>query len=306
MMKKITALALLLAAALTLSACKTEDNIQPENGGGTPSQTTDKKTPEESGENSENNSEENSDEQPAEIPEDVQKVIDTFEADSFTTPDGTEVMLTEASSQMGDLVLNFDFAYIRYALPIYSDTDIDPELYDFESFQFNTDTYATLEQKPFKVVKGDVLDNGLTVTEANYTVAPWDTEHAFENGVTLEGEWELEGVLYRAPEDDYMIAKDEVLFYPNSNSGTVPASFDPYVAIPISPVDLHDEFAFMNDGGQYSLGDVHEMDVDIADWFDDQVYVKVKVTLDGLRIRYSDNFGSQYWSTLKSAEILNG
>ena len=304
-MKKIAAIALLSAAALALSACaEKNDKIQAENGGGTPSQTTVENAPDESKENSEETDEENA-EQPAEIPEDVQNVIDMFETDSFTTPDGTEVMLTEASSQMGDIVLNFDFAYIRYALPIYSDTDIDPELYDFESFQFNVDTYTTLEQKPFKVVKGDVLDNGLTVAEANYMVSHWNTVQAFENGVTLEGEWELEGVLYRAPEDDYMIAKDEVLFYPNSNSGTVPASFDPYSAIPLSPVDIHDEFAFMNDGGSYSLGDVHELSVDIADWFDDQVYVKVKVTLDGLKIRYSENFGSQYWSTLKSAERLD-
>ena len=48
-MKKYTAIALLLAAAITLSACsKAEDNIQAENGG-TPSQTTTENAPEESG-----------------------------------------------------------------------------------------------------------------------------------------------------------------------------------------------------------------------------------------------------------------
>ena len=303
-MKKYTAIALLLAAALALSACsKTEDNIQTENDG-TTSQTTTESAPEESGEE---NTEEDTEEQPSEpeIPEDVQNVIDMFEVNSFTTPDGTEVMLTEASSQMGDSVLCFDFAYIRYALPIYNDTVNDPELYDFENFEFREDVYAALEQKPFKVVKGDVLDNGMTVVETNYAVGSWDPNGIFENGVTLEGECELEGVLFRAPEDDYMIAKDEVIFYPNPTSGVVPASYDPYVALAASAVDLHDEFAFLNDGGMISLGDVHEMAVDIADWFEDKTYVKVKVTLDGITIRYSENFGSQYWSKLKSAELLD-
>ena len=56
-MKKYTAIALLLAAMLGLSACKTEDNIQVENGG-TPSQTTTANAPEESGnESTEENTE---------------------------------------------------------------------------------------------------------------------------------------------------------------------------------------------------------------------------------------------------------
>ena len=303
-MKKYTAIALLLTAALTISACsKAEDNIQAENGG-TPSQTATENTSEESG--GEITEEDTEEQQPEpEIPEDVQNVMDTFEVDSFTTPDGTEVKLTEASSQMGDIVLCFDFAYIRYALPIYSDTVIDPGLYDFENFKFRDDVDAELEQKPFKVVVGDVLDNGMTVTEVNYAVARWDTVHAFENDVWMEGECELEGILYRAPEDDYMIAKDEVLFWPNPTDGALPALYEPYFCFARYGVDLHDEFAFMNDGGQYSLGDVHEMDVDIADWFEDTTYVRAKVTLDGIHMRNSENFGSQYWSTLKSAEILN-
>ena len=303
-MKKYTAIALLLAAALALSACsKAEDNIQAENDG-TTSQTTTESAPEESGKEI---TEEDTEEQPSEpeIPEDVQSVIDTFEEDSFTTPDGTEVKLTEASSQMGDIALCFDFAYIRYALPIYNDTVNDPEMYDFENFEFRDDVYAELEQKPFKVVVGDVLDNGMTVTEVKYLVARWDTVHAFENDIWMEGECELEGILYRAPEDDYMIAKDEVLFWPNPTDGAVPALYEPYFCFTTYGVDLHDEFAFCNDGGRYSLGDVHEMDVDIADWFEDTTYVRVKVTLDGIHMRYSENFGSQYWGKLKSAELLD-
>lgn len=302
-MKKYTVTALLLAAALTLSACGT--GRDGENGGGTPSESNSGSVPEENGgENSEK------DEQPseAEIPEDVQNVIDMFDVDCFTAPDGTVVMLTEASSQMGESVLYFDFAYIGYALPVYSDTVIDPELYDFENFEFREDVYAPLEHEYFKVVKGDVLDNGMTVVEANYAVASWGLDYPFENGVTLEGECELEGVLFRFPDDDYMFAQDDVLFYPNPASGIVPTAYgSPYVVMMAEHgVDLHDEFAFLNDGGRVSLGDVKSMNVNIADWFKDTSYIRVKVTLDGMRIRFSDNFGPQCWSTLKSVEKLDG
>ena len=310
MMKKITAIALLSAAALALSACaENTDKIQVENDVGTTSSTTTttENTPEESsGEITEEDTEESTEdpddfviEQPT-----LEEALAEFSSDSFTAPDGTEVLLTDAVSNMWN-VLYFDFAYIRYAEPVYIDTVSDPELYDFENFEFAKHPEAGLEQKPFKVVKGDVLDNGMTVVEANYAVSSWDIEYSFENGVELEGEITLEGVLFRFPEDDYMFAQDDVLFYPDPTSGIVPTTYDPYVAFTRSEVDLHDEFAFVNDGGMFSLGNVHEMNVDIADWFNDSPYVKVRVTLDGIRLRYSENFGSQGWSTLKSAERLD-
>lgn len=333
-MKKYRTIPLLLAAALALSACEASDNIQAENGG-TPSQTTTENTPQESGgdnpeENGGNSDEngENSDESTENVPEEsggesngnmpsdyasddgVQELIEQFDVDSFTAPDGTEVKLTEAVSQINDFALCFDFACIRYAFPIYSDTVTNPEIYDFENFEFTVDSNTKEVPEYFRVRKGDVLDNGMTVTEANYVVTPYNVNYAFENSLMLEGECTLEGVLFCAPEDEYMVAQDDVYFYPNPASGVVPDPCDPYShefgEVPlIRPVDLYSEFAFVSDGGSFHLGNVHELDVDIADWFADGPYVRVKVTLDGMRLRYSDNFGTQGWSTLKSAELID-
>ena len=303
-MKKYTAMALLLAAALAISACKAEDDVQADNGG-TPSQTTTESAPEES-------SEETTEDQSAEpeIPEDIQNVIDQFDMDSFTAPDGTEVMLTEAASQINDFALCFDFAYLRYAFPIYSDTVTNPEIYDFENFDFTVDYYTEEVPKYFRVAKGDVLDNGMTVTEANYMLADSAAYYLFENSVALEGECTMEGVLFCAPEDEYMVEQGDVFFYPNSVSGAVPDPYEPNsyesgMVLLIRPVDPYSEFAFVSDGGSFSLGNVHELGVDIADWFEDGPYVRVKVTLDGMRLRYSDNFGTQGWSTLKDVELLD-
>ena len=318
-MKKYKAIPLLLAAALALSACEASDNIQAENDG-TPSQTTTENATQGSGgENNENNSQETTAEEPGESegePENnggelsVEELIEQFDVDRFTTPDGTEVMLTEATSQMSDLALCFDFAYIRYAFPIYSDTITNPEIYDFENYEFTVDNYIEEVPEYFRVTKGDVLDNGMTVTEAKYVLTPYDVNHAFENSVVLEGECTLEGVLTRCPEDDYMIAQGDVYFYPNPVSSAVPDPCNRYSyefgeVLLITPVDLYSEFAFVSDGGAFYLGNVHNMDVDIEDWFDDSLYVRVRVTLDGMRLRYSDNFGTQGWSTLKSAELLD-
>ena len=311
-MKKYTAIALLLAAALTLSACKGEDTVHVENGDGTTSTTTTtENTPEESsGEETGERGSENS-EQLAEIPEDVQNVIDMFDVDSFTVPDGSEVMLTEAVSQLNDFALCFDFAYLRYVFPIYMDTVTNPEIYDFEEYEFNVESYTGEGPKYFRVTVGDVLDNGMTVTETNYIMATIDPKHPFENSVVLEGECTMEGVLYRCPEDDYMIGKDDVLFYPNPVSGTVPDPYSPYGYESFGElylykmVDLYSEFAFVCDDGVLSLGNINDMDSYVKDLFGDRTYVRVRVTLDGMRLRYSENFGVQGWSTLKNAELLD-
>ena len=312
-MKKYTALALLLAAAVTLSACGTEDKLQVENDGGTPSNTTTGNTPEESSEdNVEKDPEESSGENTEEEtekdngePDDdnfeqpsLEEAIAGFPSDSFTAPDGTEIMLTEATSNMWDSLF-FDFAYMRYAQPIYSDTVIDPDLYDFENFEFTVDEHAEVEAAPFKVVKGQVLDNGLTVTEASYAVAPYG---ARMNIVELEGEMTLEGLLFCFFEEEYGYDQDELIFYPNPTSATVPVIYDPFLRT-MSGVDLYSEFAFVCDGNIFRLGSIN--DVGSADWFRDGSYVRARITLSDLKLEWNDTVGPRCYAAPKNVEFLD-
>ena len=296
MMKKYTAIALMLTVALSLSACSKagEDNIQPENGVDTPSQTTTEKAPEESEESSEEK-----DEQPDEIPEDVQKVIDMFDADSFTAPDGTEIMLTEASSQVNDYALCFDFAYIRYAEPIYTDTFTNPELYDFENYEFTEENFAEIKATPFKVEKGQVLDNGLTVKEASYFYSPWGY---VANEVDLEGEITLEGLLFCFFEEEYGYDQDDLIFYTDPTGGAVPVIHSDF-SHTMSGVDLYSEFAFIFDGDIVRLGSINE--VGDAEWFRDRQYIKVRATLENLQLRNNESFGTRSYATLKNVEFLD-
>ena len=315
MMRKISAIALLMAAALTLSACGTEDKLQVENGG-TPSESSSGNAPEESsGDNAEKEPEESSgensgeitEEQPPEVTldEDVLALINQFEADSFIGPDGAEVKLTEATSQLNDYILHFDFAYMRYAEPVYSDTISNPDLYDFENFAFTIDENAEVEAKPFKVVKGQVLDNGLTVKEVSYELS--QDSLMYENSFTttsveLEGEITLEGLLFCYFEEEYGFDQNEVIFYPNPASGTVPLIFDPYLHTK-SGVDLYSEFAFVCDSDVLRLGSID--DIGSPEWFKDGAYVRVKATLENLQLNASDFIGTRCFATLKNVEFLD-
>ena len=313
-MKKYTVIALLLAAAVTLSACNSGDNIQVENGGGTTSTTTTtENTPEESsGEITEDGTEESSGEntegEPEESesePEDdifreptMEETLAGFSSDSFTAPDGKEIMLTEATSNMWDSLV-FDFAYMRYATPIYSDTVSNPELYDFENYEFTVDEYAEVEAVPFMVKKGDVLDNGLTVAEASYMVAPYGVRM---NEVELEGEITLEGLLFCYFEEEYGFDQDELIFYPDPTSGTVPMIYGSYM-LTTSGVDLYSEFAFVCDSRFFSLGNIN--DVGSADWFSEGSFVRAEVTMENLRLNDNDNFGTRCYATAKKVELVD-
>ena len=322
-MKKYTAIALLLAAAITLSACKEEDNFQVENNGGTTSSTTTGNTPEESSDNNtdkEENSGENTSEETEEstgepdgenggessddpdgeliieLPS-FEETLAGFDSDSFTAPDGKEIPLTEATSNMWDSLV-FDFAYMRYSNPIYSDTVSNPGLYDFENFEFTVDPYAEVEATPFMVKKGDVLDNGLTVAEASYMIAPYGVRM---NEVELEGEITLEGLLFCYFEEEYGFDQDELIFYPDPTSGTVPMIYSSLM-ITSSGVDLYSEFAFVCDSRFFSLG--HINDIGSADWFAEGSFVRAKVTMENLRLNDNDNFGTRCHATAKNVELV--
>ena len=161
-MKKYTAAALLSAAALALSACVSDGNTHPENRSGNTSETVAENAPEESsGENTGNEPEISEGEGGNENREEktVEEVIANFAEDSFIAPDGTRVMLTEATATKWDH-LYFDFAYLRYAEPVYSDTVINPGLYDFEEYGFTVDETAEIEAAPFRVKRGRCLTMG--------------------------------------------------------------------------------------------------------------------------------------------------
>lgn len=296
-MKKISAIALFLAAVLALSACESGGKDQGESEGSNTSSTTTGSTP---GEGSGDGEEENGgdSEGPSAPSEEVLAVIENeFDFDSFTGPDGKEVMLTEAASTNG-YMLAFDFGYIRIADGIYSDTVANPDLYDFEDFAFSVDNEAAANTAAFKVVKGQKLDNGMTVVEARYDVMP---DGRLSNSVVLDGEITVEGLLFCFFEEEYGFTEDEVIFYPNPASAQIPAIWLPDSKL-LSGVDLYSEFAFVCDGDIFRLGSIN--DIGSADWFANGSYVRVKVTLSDLKLEGTGDIGASSSATMKNVEFL--
>lgn len=87
--------------------------------------------------------------------------------EEFAFPDGTVVPKEDIDIKFpnpGDPCL--DFAFIRYAEPIFISTLDDPDIVDFEKFEIREESRYEFEPKWIKVQKGDILENGLKVVSA--------------------------------------------------------------------------------------------------------------------------------------------
>lgn len=154
--------AIFLALAMTLTAC---------NNGGAEEQTDSQSTPQESSQSETSPTEEPSDSSsPSDDPTDTSSQTEQSaepapppEDCDFLFPDGSAGYYADGTVidlEPGDgFFLQYDFAFMRYALPYYYDTDTAPELYDFENYEFNEDMInPELDYKYFKVKQGDQVD----------------------------------------------------------------------------------------------------------------------------------------------------
>lgn len=239
--------------------------------------------------------------------EQLEAAMYSFPTDVFTTPDGKEHSINEAVSGVYDesthsIFLTFDFGYMGYAPPFYYDTNSNPELF-FGNFEFNqyddkiNDEIKKGVPEVFKVKKGQTLENGLTVSDAELTIHPINRPN--EKGaeitsinVKTEGDLTLSGVLFHISQDpQYLTSLDDVMFYPDTSK----ESYIPYPywktsdnRMPIfSGIDVKNEFAFATSSIPYRFGNLNEMDIDVSDYFTQGDYVKVNVTITDPYVRYT-------------------
>ena len=173
--RKTIIAAALAAGILTLSGCS--DSTENESNS---SQTTTESSSQTSPESSSTSSESSSS-APAENVHDpeTQALIDEFEYDTLPGFDGEDVSKNDAvgaikSDSSGMIFLTYDFAYLRYAKPIYKSTFDDPNIYNPETGEFDGVDSSRSVSDPdfFKVKAGDVLENGLTVKDAETIIFP--------------------------------------------------------------------------------------------------------------------------------------
>ena len=251
----------------------------------------------------------------------IQKLIDTFPLDTFIGFDGKEVKKTDAVGAMqleegGTTYLTYDFAYLRYAKPIWKNTLLDKDLMDWDTFEFDEEIeYQIADPNYFKVKAGDTLDDGLSVTKATTTFYPQFVEN--ENGasglemwqiraaIDFEGHLTLSGILHCfAGDTDYIDMDGDLYFYPNPTNTDVivPSGGSPSMDSIMTVVDAGTKFVLVYDGQRISLGNVNDGSIiDLKGIIDKGEYRNATVTLDNIRVVYNDGIGTFINATLVSA-----
>ncbi len=251
----------------------------------------------------------------------TQKLIDEFPLDTFVGFDGKEVKKTDAVGAMqgegGQITyLTYDFAYLRYAKPIWKNTLLNADLIDWETYEFNDDTARHIsDPNYFSVKTGDVLDNGLSVKKATTIFYPQRADG--ENGesgfkicqsrstVNFEGQLTLNGILHCVAEDtDYIDMGGDLFFYADPSDGKliVPSKENLKMDRIASVVDPETKFALLCDGQRFYLGNVNEgSEIDLSGVIDKGEYRNATVTLENVRIVFTQGVGATVYGTLVSA-----
>ncbi len=217
--------------------------------------------------------------------------------EDFIGADGQPVTL-EGAVIDEDGRVTLDYCFIKYAPQVYDDTFKNPDLINWETFDFATfDGDYTPEVK--RVRAGDVLENGLEVKEAyrileyqtymdEITCEPRSAWGDYFGMITFDGELTLSGALYCVPEDDYLVSDGSLYFYPDTSdfaclpvgNSLVPTEQRPWESV------FPDAKLAVRSATNYYLGNISDIDPDGI--IEKGKAAAVTVTLNNIRIEFAD------------------
>lgn len=249
------------------------------------------------------------------ISDELLQMIEVYPVSEITAPDGETLSKYDAVNIIDNIIM-FDCAYVRYANPLFDNTDISPELFNWETYEFNTNITISDNTGYFQLKQGDKLDNGLTVTKTETAFSIMNV--ADENGdvrqeamvlsssAEFAGEATIEGILYCFPGiPEYIDVQGDLKLYPNPTVDN--KIFVPYntVQMPVRVVDPNREYALIFDGCAYNLGNIDTISLNIKDWFETTDYVPCKVTISNIQLIYDDNrMGQMCKGEIKQVEKI--
>ena len=299
-MKKFAAIIITLAALVNLTACgktPTEDSNSLSDGGAS---TADIQQNSDSGQQFS--------EDGTSAGDDVRALIDAFALEEFTAPDGSILKRSDAvkaeSTGTITFAVGYDFAFVRYAQPVWWSSVDDPDHIDWDTLENAGDSLEYPENAQyFRVKKGDTLENGLTVKNAEYFYAI--DESTFANTVEFDGELTIEGILYYVPSDtEYAIGKDDVFFFADpTKCGTIPV---PVLSAPLLEgwVDAESRLAVDYDGNRIQAGKLDALPDSVAESLKEQNGVRVTATLRNIRLIQA-MYGPAMFAEIVSAETVS-
>lgn len=266
-MKKIISFALIAAAMLSLTACRKENEPSTSTNGG------------------------NVFYYDPDDPEQMQRQLEQFTADfpeEFPLPDGSVSTKSDfkVALDMNELPA-LDYAFIRYAEPIFYNTIDEPEAFDLDTSKIKSDLEQTVgEPQWIKIKAGDVLENGLTVVSAKTLGEMTQNEDGsqtlrlYTGAIRTEGEITLEGIFeYYNGSLDYGGNDYFYSFYPDCSKHRIPAAYGGSGA---EHYLLNDQQIVYSDGERfYSF---QFKDDDIKSKFDKTTVCKAKVSFKSVDI----------------------
>ena len=185
--------------------------------------------------------------------------------DEISLPDGTTVSKNELTPpiefEYGEAPEpRLDFAFIRYAEPIFMNTLDDPDLVDLNTFEINGYTRREIEPKWIKVKAGDILENGMKIASAR-SICRVDTDESGNTTAELgyskiitEGDITYDGILeYYNGSEAYGYGDYSLRFFPDSSKYKLPVA---YRNAPSSPPEIKVSAlgignAIVYDGGEF-------------------------------------------------------
>lgn len=237
------------------------------------------------------------------------EMIDIFTMDDIEVPDGV-LKKADADYLYGDseyvICAGYDFSYLRKVMPYFRNTVDEPGMINWETMEVSNKPEAGLAPSSdyFKIKAGDVLDNGLTVKTAKTAFGFAGDGLISDMKVELDGEITIEGILKCMPEDEYIIGKGELIFYPDSTKQS--DILAPYTEHPFEPWTFADpeyKFAMVYNGEPFYLGLVDDAPGGVSDFFANDTYIKAKVTVSDILFK-TGNGGIRGFATVKSVEKL--
>ena len=161
----------------------------------------------------------------AEEPTAFEEAVEDFPIDTILLPDGSSIDKHKADrvvvEKNGEIKLEFDFWFMRYAKPFFQ-SNIDGFGEYRESWDgAGTELEEALDLKYedyFKVEAGDILDNGMKVRKAGFTVN--DEGWYRDVYVELSGEITYEGVLICLKESIPENAEGDIILLPDPTKVT--------------------------------------------------------------------------------------
>lgn len=224
------------------------------------------------------------------LPDTSGDMLSDYPRDTVTLPDGSEIDKNKALRAYdwdGAPMLEFDFAFLRYADPIFQNTLDDPYGYDFETNTFNSDDNISDSENPsyFMVQKGDTIEGGQSVVKARFRVM-WDKENNTQKYVSNIVEFDInssfifEGILRYFPEGGDLVSEGDMCFYPDPTAWRVPVSYTEKERL-LTFADKNT--ALLTDGGVINVGNISDSDIDPKEAFKNGNCVKLRVDLRNLR-----------------------